>query len=118
MGVFGTDLTGKVLVITGAGGVICGSLAHTLAKAGAKVALLDLNQEAAQAQADVITADGYTAKGYKCNVLEKESLEEAHAAILKDFGPCDILVNGAGGNNAKGRLAEFGEPHPGGNSAG
>ena len=62
MGVFGTDLTGKVLVITGAGGVICGSLAHTLAKAGAKVALLDLNQEAAQAQADVITADGYTAR--------------------------------------------------------
>ena len=45
MGVFGTDLTGKVLVITGAGGVICGSLAHTLAKAGAKVALLDLNLE-------------------------------------------------------------------------
>lgn len=106
MGVFGTDLTGKVLVITGAGGIICGSLAHTLARAGAKVALLDLNEEAAKAQAEAIEAEGGVAKGYKCNVLEKDSLEAVHAAVLADLGPCDILVNGAGGNNARANTAK------------
>ena len=69
-----TDLTGKVAVVTGAGGVLCGMFSKALAQAGAKVALLDLNEAAAQVQADEITAAGGTAKAYKCNVLEKESV--------------------------------------------
>ena len=95
------DLTGKVAVVTGAGGVLCSVMAEALAMCGAKVALLDRNVEAAQANADAIVAKGYIAKGYAANVLEKESLAAAHEAVLKDFGPCDILVNGAGGNNPR-----------------
>lgn len=98
---FGTDLTGKVAVVTGAGGILCGMFAETLAAAGAKVAVLDLNEEAAQKVADAITAKGGVAKAYKTNVLERASLEETHAKALVDLGPCDILINGAGGNNAR-----------------
>lgn len=98
---FGTDLSGKTAVITGAGGVLCGMFAKTLAQAGAKVAVLDLNLDAAQAVADEITSAGGTAKAYKTNVLERASLEETHAKVLVDLGPCDILVNGAGGNNPR-----------------
>lgn len=95
------DLTGKVAVVTGAGGVLCSMMAEALAMCGAKVALLDLNAEAAQANADAIVAKGYIAKGYAANVLNKESLQAAHEAVLADFGPCDILINGAGGNNPR-----------------
>lgn len=98
---FGTDLTGKVAVVTGAGGILCGMFAKTLAEAGAKVAVLDLNEEAAKAVADEITAAGGRAQAYKTNVLEKDSLEETHAKVLADLGPCDILINGAGGNNPR-----------------
>ena len=98
---FGTDLTGKVAVVTGAGGVLCGMFAKTLSEAGAKVAVLDLNEEAAGRVAEDIVAAGHTAKAYKANVLERESLEEVHAKVLAELGPCDVLVNGAGGNNPK-----------------
>ncbi|PNV62870.1 D-mannonate oxidoreductase [Clostridium sp. chh4-2] len=98
---FGTDLSGKVAVVTGAGGVLCGMFAKTLAEAGAKVAVLDLNEDAAKKVADDIEAAGGVAKAYKTNVLERNSLEETHAKVLVDLGPCDILINGAGGNNAK-----------------
>lgn len=96
---FNVDLTGKVAVVTGAGGVLCSTMAHALAVCGAKVALLDLNEEAAQQAADKIVAEGYRAKGYKANVLEKESLKKAHERILTELGACDILINGAGGNH-------------------
>ena len=92
---------GKVVVVTGAGGVLCSVIAKAYAEQGAKVALLDLNLDAANAKAKEITEAGYIAKGYKCNVLVKESIEEAHQQILADFGKCDILINGAGGNNAR-----------------
>ena len=95
------DLSGKVAVITGAGGVLCGMFSKALASAGAKVAVLDLNEEAAESVAAAIRADGGEAKAYKCNVLEKESMEACHQAVLRDFGPCDILINGAGGNNPR-----------------
>lgn len=95
------DLSGKVAVVTGAGGVLCSMFAKAIAQCGAKVALLDLNEEAACKYADEINAEGYTAKGYKANVLDKASLEEVHEKILADFGPCDILINGAGGNNPR-----------------
>lgn len=95
------DLGGKVAVITGAGGVLCGLFSRALATAGAKVALLDLNQKAAEQIADGIRAEGGTAKAYKCNVLEIDSIKACHQAIRMDLGPCDILINGAGGNNPK-----------------
>ena len=98
---YSLDIKDKVIVITGAGGVLCGEFASLLAEQGAKVALLDLNEEAAIKKADEITASGGMAKGYAANVLEKESLKAAHEKILKDFGSCDILLNGAGGNNPK-----------------
>ncbi|HER2380474.1 TPA: SDR family oxidoreductase [Streptococcus pyogenes] len=95
------DFKDKVVIVTGAGGVLCGYMAKEFAKAGAKVALLDLNQEAAQAFVTEIEAEGGVAKAYKANVLSKENLEEVRQAVLADFGPADILVNGAGGNSPK-----------------
>ncbi len=91
----------KVIVITGAGGVLCSGFAEYLAEQGNKVALLDLNEEAAKAVADRINANGGEAKAYKCNVLDKNNIEEVHGKILSDLGKCDILINGAGGNNPK-----------------
>ncbi|MDE7313040.1 MAG: SDR family oxidoreductase [Eubacterium sp.] len=95
------DFSGKVVVVTGAGGVLCGTMAKAFAQAGAKVAALDLNEEAVKKLADECKQEGLVCEGYKANVLEAEALEQVHAAVLKDLGPCDILVNGAGGNNPK-----------------
>lgn len=97
--VLSTDLTGKVAVVTGAGGVLCSEFSKVLARAGAKVALLNRTVEKAQKYADEINAEGGIAKAYACNVLVKEQCEAVAEEVLKDFGPCDILVNGAGGNN-------------------
>ena len=91
----------KTVVITGAGGILCSSFAEFLSEKGHKIALLDLNEAAAQSIADKITAKGGTAKAYKCNVLEKDSIKEVHDKILLDLGKCDILINGAGGNSPK-----------------
>lgn len=96
-----SSLKDKIIVVTGAGGVLCSMFAKEAAKQGAKVALLDLNVKAAQAAADEITQTGGCAKGYEANVLQKESLQKAHEQILADFGKCDILINGAGGNHPK-----------------
>lgn len=98
---FEIDLSGKVAVVTGAGGIICSCLAQALAKCGAKIALLDLNLDAAQGVASLIAGEGGVAKAYKANVLDKKSLEEVHADVIRDLGKCDILLNGAGGNNPK-----------------
>lgn len=98
---FQIDLSGKVVIVTGAGGIICSMMAEAMAMCGAKVALLDLNEEAANKAANDIVEKGYVAKGYKCNVLETDNVKEVREAILKDFGTCDILINGAGGNNPK-----------------
>lgn len=91
----------KVVVITGAGGVLCGCFAKHIAKQGAKVALLDLHQENMEEIVREIEEKGGIAKGYETNVLDKEKLEAVHKQIMDDFGPCDILINGAGGNNPK-----------------
>ncbi|MEE0998975.1 MAG: SDR family NAD(P)-dependent oxidoreductase, partial [Treponemataceae bacterium] len=95
------DYSGKVVVVTGAGGLICGTMARAFAQLGAKVAALDLNEEAVKKLADELKAEGFICEGYKANVLDPEALEEVHQAVLKDLGPCDILVNGAGGNNPR-----------------
>jgi len=95
------DFTGKVVVITGAGGVLCGNMARAYARAGAKVAALDLNEEAVRKLAEEMKAEGHICLGYKANVLEPESLEAVHQQVLSDLGCCDILINGAGGNNPR-----------------
>ena len=99
--VLNTDLTGKVAVVTGAAGVLCSNFAKVLARAGAKVALLDLNLEGAEVFAKEITEEGGIAKAYSCNVLDRKICEDVAASVMADFGPCDILINGAGGNNPK-----------------
>ena len=99
--VLNTNLKGKVAVVTGAGGVLCSYFAKVLARAGAKVALLDLNEEAANAYAQEIIEEGGIAKAFACNVLDKEICEKVANEVEKEFGPCDILINGAGGNSPK-----------------
>lgn len=99
--VINTDLSGKVAVVTGAGGVLCSYFAKVLARAGAKVALLDLNFESADAFAKEIQSEGGIAKAYSCNVLDKEICLSVAEQVQKDLGSCDILINGAGGNNPK-----------------
>ena len=96
-----TDFTGKVAVVTGAGGVLCSMFSKALAAAGAKVALLDLNLEAAEKVAAEITADGGVAKAFRGNVLDRAMLEVCHEQVLSSLGSCDILINGAGGNNPR-----------------
>lgn len=95
------DYSGKVVVLTGAGGVICGAMAKAFAQSGAKVAALDLNEEAVKKLADELKAEGYICEAYKANVLDTKNLEEVHKAVLSDLGECDVLVNGAGGNNPR-----------------
>ena len=95
------DLTAKVAVVTGAGGVLCGMFARAMASCGARVALLDLNEEAAQKIAAEIKSAGFEARAYKCDVLDRKSLEAARDQVRSDLGACDILLNGAGGNNPK-----------------
>ncbi|MCD8105334.1 MAG: SDR family oxidoreductase [Lachnospiraceae bacterium] len=99
--VIDTDLSGKVAVVTGAGGVLCSDLAKTLARAGAKVALLNRSTDAIERFAAEINAEGGIAKAYKCNVLEKDTCLAVAEQVKNDLGPCDILVNGAGGNNPR-----------------
>ncbi len=99
---FKINFLNKVVVITGGAGVLGGYWAEAFAECGAKVAILDRNIEMAEKKAAEITQAGNTALGVEANVLDKESLKKAHELVLKQFGPCDILVNGAGGNNPKG----------------
>jgi len=92
----------KVTIVTGAGGVLCSTLAKALAKEGNKVAILDLNLEAAKRVAEEINFKGGIALGIEANVLKKDSLEKARKKINENLGTCDILINGAGGNHPKG----------------
>jgi NAD(P)-dependent dehydrogenase (short-subunit alcohol dehydrogenase family) len=99
---FNIDLNNKVVVITGGAGVIGGYWVDALAECGAKVAILDLKLENAERKAAEVIANGKIALGVEANVLNKESLKKAHEIILEKLGSCDILINGAGGNNPKG----------------
>ena len=99
---FKVDLSGKVAVVTGGGGVLGTYFAKALAECGAKVAIMDLNQEPADRAAAAINEAGGTAIGVAANVLDKEAIEKAREIIVKELGTVDILLNGAGGNNPKG----------------
>lgn len=92
----------KTIVLTGAGGVICSTLALALAEQGHNVAVLDLKKEAADLVAEHIRKAGGKAISIAANVLEKESLIQAKKEVNAAFGKCDILINGAGGNHPLG----------------
>jgi NAD(P)-dependent dehydrogenase (short-subunit alcohol dehydrogenase family) len=92
------DITGKVVVITGAGGVLCGTMATVLAKVGARIAVLDIVEAAAAEVADEINSNGGQAIWVKCDVLDKKSLESAKKEVNSELGKIDVLINGAGGN--------------------
>ena len=95
---FNVNLENKVVVITGAGGIICSEFAKALAECGAKVALLDINYEAAAKYAEEI---GENAIAIRCNCLDKESIIEAKKTVNESFGEVNFLINGAGGNNPR-----------------
>lgn len=99
---FNIELKDKVCVVTGGTGVLCGAMADALAECGAKVAILALGQEECEKKARQINENGGTAIGIEANVLDKESLKNAHKIINEKFGQVDILINGAGGNHPKG----------------
>ncbi len=99
------DFSGKVAVVTGAGGVLCSAFARALAAYGARVALLDVNEAAAETVAADIRDRGGEAMAVYADCLSKESLEVAHDAVKKAYGPCDLLINGAGGNNPRATTA-------------
>lgn len=92
------NLEDKVIVITGAGGILCSAIAKALAKAGAKIAVLDLLEDAANKVVSEIKTHGGTAVAVKCNVLEKDTLETAKEKVIAEFRRVDVLINGAGGN--------------------
>ncbi|HWR22407.1 MAG TPA: SDR family oxidoreductase [Feifaniaceae bacterium] len=98
---FMPDLKGKVAVVTGGAGVLCSMFARAVAACGAKVAVLDLALERAEDVAKSIVSEGYEAMAVACNVLEKESVAAAKEKVSAVYGPCDILINGAGGNSPK-----------------
>ena len=94
------ELVGKVVVLTGGGGVIGASIAEILVKNGAKVAILDIKKEFADKVADSLNEKyGKNAAGFEANVLQKESLLKSKEAVHAEFGRIDILINGAGGNS-------------------
>ncbi len=99
---FKINLKNKVALVTGGGGILCGAMARALAECGAKIAVADLKQEAAETVAAQIRKEGGVAISVVCNVLEKASLDAANNKVKKELGPVDILINGAGGNHPKG----------------
>lgn len=108
---FKVDLNGKVAVVTGGGGVLCGMMAKALAECGAAVAVADLKIENAQRVADEITAAGGKSIAVACNALDRASLDAANLEVETKLGPVDILINGAGGNHPKGTTSmEFLNP--------
>ncbi|MDF0718131.1 SDR family oxidoreductase [Muricauda sp. 334s03] len=100
------ELNGKVVAITGGGGILCSTLAHAFADQGAKVCVMDLNMESAQTVSEEINNAGGTVIAVKVDVLDRESLEEAKHEMTEKFGPCDILINGAGGNHPLGTTSD------------
>ncbi|MDR1754889.1 MAG: SDR family oxidoreductase [Eubacterium sp.] len=96
------DLSGEVAVITGGGGVLCSDFAKAIAVCGAAVAVIDINEAAAQKVVDWIVDSGGEAIAVAANCLDVKSLEKARQIIINRFGPCTILINGAGGNNPRG----------------
>ncbi len=89
------DLTGRAAVVTGGAGLLGSEFCKTLAEAGASVAVVDLNLDAANKIADALSKDGYRAKGFGTDITEPDSVKQLVASVLSDFGRLDVLVNSA-----------------------
>src|ERR1017187_2917640 len=112
------DLDGRTAVITGGGGALCGAMADALGTMGVKVAVLDISLDKAEVRARAITRSGGTALALGCDVLDAIQLRQCCEAISADWGPPDLLINGAGGNDPRGSTAvEFQEPTAAGTKA-
>lgn len=96
------NLEGKVAVITGGSGVLCGEMARELARQRVKVAILNRNEEKGKKVVREISKSGGEAVAVPCDVTVVESVRKAEARVTEKFGPCDILINGAGGNHPLG----------------
>lgn len=97
-----SNLKEKVAVITGGGGILCGTIARGLSKEGVKIAILDISLDKARTVTDEILKEGGDALAIKCDVLNKEEIKSAKEKVIEKYGKCDILINGAGGNHPKG----------------
>lgn len=95
------NLKDKVAVVTGGSGVLCSEFCRVLAKAGCKVAIVGISEELGNSLEKEIKEQGYEATSFIMNVMDKDSVRKCHEEILAKYGPCDILINGAGGNNPK-----------------
>ena len=102
---FNINLSGKTAIVTGGSGTLCSAMAYGLAVSGAKVAIIGRNIEKLASVSEKLTKnalDEYnkdvTIKGYSCNVINKDELTAAYETIKNELGSCDILINGAGGN--------------------
>ena len=102
---FKVDLTGKTAIVTGGSGTLCSAMAYGLAVSGAKTAIIGRNQEKLLKVVNKLTEDALNeygkdviVKGYSCNVTDKNELEKTYSLISSELGMCDILINGAGGN--------------------
>lgn len=107
------ELSGKVAAITGGGGELCGAMAQALGRMGVSVAVLDISLAKAELRAESIRKEGGTAAAIRCDVLDVSEVRQSYDKVEQLWGPPDILVNGAGGNDARGSTArEFQEPAP------
>ena len=102
---FNINLSGKTAVVTGGSGTLCSAMAYGLAVCGAKVAIIGRNKEKLASISEKLTKDALDeynknviVKGYNCNVINKDELSAAYETIKNELGSCDILINGAGGN--------------------
>ena len=102
---FNINLSGKTAIVTGGSGTLCSAMAYGLAVCGAKVAIIGRNTEKLTSVSEKLTKDALdeynknvTIKGYSCNVIKKDELSAAYETIKNELGSCDILINGAGGN--------------------
>ena len=115
------DLSGKTAAITGGGGELCGAMAQALGAMGVKVAVLDVSPEKAEARARAVVKAGGAARAFCCDVLDADQIRNCYEAVCSLWGPPDLLINGAGGNDPRGSTSEeFHEPEkpmdPGGKS--
>lgn len=95
------NIDGKVVLLTGAGGVLGRAMSRYLAEQGAKVVVTDRSDTLADGSAEVVRADGGVAMGLELDALNRASIEQALREVEKEWGGVDVLINAAGGNSAK-----------------
>ncbi len=100
------DLRGKTVVITGAGGALCGTIAQALSHVGVRVAILDINEAKAREREEAITAAGGEAKAFACDVLDEKQLRQRCQEIISLWGEPELMINGAGGNDPGGSTTQ------------